>query len=82
MRQILQDRKAQRHDLMQVKLLRNTRILHKAGEIVEVSPVEFNFLVGVGSAVEVSVRTPKAETAETVVDFADKVEKKGRPRKR
>lgn len=36
---------------MKVKLVRDARINHKAGEIVEVSPDEFNFLVSVGSAV-------------------------------
>ena len=35
---------------MKVKLLRDARITHKAGEIVEVSPTEFQFLVSVGSA--------------------------------
>lgn len=35
---------------MKVRLLRNARINHKVGEIVEVSPTEFNFLVSVGSA--------------------------------
>ncbi len=50
---------------MKVKLLRDARITHKAGEIVEVSPAEFNFLVSVGSAVEVAVNPPaKAETPE------------------
>ena len=67
---------------MKVKLTRDARIKHKAGEIVEVSPVEFNFLVGVGSAVEVAVRLPEAETAETVLESPEKIERKGRPRKR
>jgi len=50
---------------MKVRLLRDSRILHKAGEIVEVSPSEFAFLVSVGSAVEVAVNVPeKVETAE------------------
>lgn len=35
---------------MKVHLLRDARIRHKAGETVEVSPAEFNFLVSVGSA--------------------------------
>ena len=35
---------------MKVKLLREARIRHKAGEIVEVSPAEFNFLQSVGAA--------------------------------
>ena len=64
---------------MKVKLLRNARINHEAGEIVEVSPAVCNFLVSVGSAVEVAVRLPKAETPEEPVE---KVERKGRPRKK
>ena len=46
---------------MKVKLLRDARIRHKAGEIVEVSPTEYSFLVSVGSAVEVAVKTPEKE---------------------
>ena len=60
---------------MKVKLLRDARINHKAGEIVEVSPSECQFLCSVGSAVEiveVAVKAPEAETAEK------KVEKKTR----
>ena len=49
---------------MTVKLLRASRIMHEAGEIVEVSPAECHFLVSVGSAVEVAVNTPQIETAE------------------
>lgn len=46
---------------MKVKLLRDARINHKAGEIVEVSPEEKGFLVSVGSAVEVETATKKVE---------------------
>jgi len=35
---------------MKVKLLRTARINHEAGEIVEVSPEQGNFLLSVGSA--------------------------------
>ena len=49
---------------MKVRLLRDARIRHKAGEIVEVSPAELQFLVSVGSAVEVAVNPPEAEVAE------------------
>ena len=57
---------------MKVRLLRDARIAHKAGEIVEVSPDEFAFLVSVGSAIEVkdaapaekAIKAPKAETPE------------------
>lgn len=46
---------------MKIKLLRDARINHKAGEIVEVSPAEKAFLVSVGSAVEVETATKKVE---------------------
>ena len=36
---------------MKVKLLKDARIKHKAGEIVDVTPVEGAFLVAVKSAV-------------------------------
>ena len=61
---------------MKVRLLRDARITHKAGEIVEVSPSEFHFLVSVGSAlavkeapkeVEKAVIEPEAETPEKKV---------------
>lgn len=55
---------------MKVRLLRDARIVHKAGEIVEVSSAEFQFLVSLGSAVavEVAVNPPvEAETAEKPV---------------
>lgn len=45
---------------MRAKLLKDARIRHKAGEIVEVSPAEYNFLVSVGAAVPVA--RPKEET--------------------
>lgn len=38
---------------MKVRLMRNSRILHKAGEVVEVSPAEAGFLISTGSAVAV-----------------------------
>jgi ribosomal protein L9 len=39
---------------MKVLLKRDARILHKAGETVEVSPAEAGFLLSVGSAVAVA----------------------------
>lgn len=39
---------------MKVKLLRDARIMHKAGEILEVSPEECHFLVSTDGAVEVT----------------------------
>lgn len=35
---------------MKVRLIRDAKITHKAGEIVEVSPAEANFLLSVKSA--------------------------------
>lgn len=50
---------------MRVRLIRDARINHKAGEIVDVSPAEMNFLCSVGSAVLVETATNKTvETAE------------------
>lgn len=39
---------------MKVELLKDAKVKHSAGEIVEVSPVEYNFMisVGIGKAVE------------------------------
>lgn len=58
---------------MKVKLLRDSRINHAAGEIVEVSPATADFLLSVGSAVKIeskSVETatiPVEEVAEKAV---------------
>jgi len=35
---------------MMVRLIRDARITHKAGDIVEVSPAVYDFLVSTGSA--------------------------------
>lgn len=49
---------------MKVKLLRDAKINHKAGEIVDVSPAEFHFLTSLGSAVGVSAdKAPVYEKA-------------------
>lgn len=45
---------------MKVMLLRDQKIRHSAGEIVDVSPVEFNFLISINSAIPVSAE-PKTE---------------------
>lgn len=45
---------------MRVRLLRDARIRHSAGEIVEVSPAEAAFLTSVGSAVCVAADQPQA----------------------
>ena len=51
---------------MRVKLLRDARIKHYTGEIVEVSPEEYKFLCSVGSAVEVAVKAPVAVETATI----------------
>lgn len=40
---------------MKARLIKDARIKHKAGEIVEVSPAEYNFLTSVGVAEPVKV---------------------------
>ena len=52
---------------MKVKLLRDAKIRHAAGEIVEVSPAECQFLTSLGSAVIVCAApaTAKTETKAT-----------------
>ena len=51
---------------MKVKLLRDARIMHKAGEILEVSPTECSFLVSTDGAIIIdAVKADKvAETPE------------------
>lgn len=41
---------------MLVRLLRDARIHHKAGEIVDVSPAEFGFLTSTNSAIPVAAQ--------------------------
>lgn len=48
---------------MKIKLLRDSRINHKAGEVVDASPTQCDFLISVGSAVKVSEAVEKVETA-------------------
>ena len=47
---------------MKIRLLRDARIRHKAGEIVEVSPAEATFLISLNSAVAYAedVKEPRA----------------------
>ena len=52
---------------MKVKLLREARIRHKAGEIVEVSPAEAGFLLSTGTAVEVREAPKKREIPEEML---------------
>ena len=58
---------------MKVKLLRDSRINHVAGEIVEVSPAQGAFLLSVGSAVRI-VETASINVEE-VAEKAVKVPK-------
>jgi hypothetical protein len=53
---------------MKIRLTRDSRITHKAGEIVEVSPAEGVFLVSVQSAVE--IRAEEEKTAKAVKQTA------------
>lgn len=54
---------------MQIKLLRDARINHKAGEVVNASPAECSFLISTGSAVRVpgavKKENPTAEEKKT-----------------
>lgn len=59
---------------MKVKLLRDARIMHKAGEIIEVSPTECGFLVSTDGAIIIdavkadkAVETPEDKTFEEEV---------------
>ena len=47
---------------MKIKLLRDARIRHHAGEIVEVSPAEAGFLISTASAE--LMKAPERETPE------------------
>lgn len=44
---------------MKLKLLRDSKITHKAGEVVEASPAEAAFLLSVNSAVEIREEPPQ-----------------------
>ena len=64
---------------MKVKLLRDARIMHKSGEIIEVSPEECHFLVSTDGAVMVeAVKTTaaKVETPEEKLPEVEVPEKK------
>ena len=65
---------------MRARLIRDARVKHYAGEIVDVSPAEFNFLVSVGSAVAV-MGDDKAPTMETA-DLTPVAPKNGRTKKK
>lgn len=61
---------------MKVVLLRDSRIMHKAGEVVEVSPAERDFLVPLGSAVDAVTKT--VEPVEEAVSESVETKKKSR----
>ncbi len=44
---------------MKVTLLKDVRVMHKAGETVEVSPAEYNFLIATKSARPAAAQEPK-----------------------
>ena len=69
---------------MKVKLLRDARINHKAGEIVEVSPAEGDFLLSVGSAEKIAqvaekATKPAVEVAEKAVKAVEATTDKKQP---
>ena len=61
-------------DRLKVKLLRDARIAHKAGEVVETTPAEGAFLISVGSAEELKEKVVQKATA-PVVETAEKAVK-------
>ena len=61
---------------MKVKLLRQNRIDGKAGEIVEVSPAHFDWLVSLGFAVPVTEAREQAEAPAKAEAPAEKPEPK------
>ena len=60
---------------MKIKLLRDARIRHSAGEIVEVSPAEAGFLISTASA-EPVIETAARETPETKTKTVRETRKK------
>ena len=58
--------------MMKVRLLRDARINHKVGEIVEVSPTEYGFLIGVGSAEPVEDKAKAVESVSEPVEAEPK----------
>lgn len=60
---------------MKIRLTRDSRINHAAGEIVEVSPAEADFLLSVGSAVKVGEVEKATIPVEDVAEKAVKAPK-------
>ena len=70
---------------MKVKLLKDARIWHKAGEILEVSPEECFFLTSTDGAIEVdAVKTPvdAIEIPEKKVETKVETPEKNTPEKK
>lgn len=62
--------------MLKVKLLRDAKIAHEAGDIVEVSPAKCAFLLSVGSAELIEEEKPVAEKATApAVEVAEKAVK-------
>ena len=59
---------------MKIKLLRDSRINHAAGEIVEVSPATADFLISVGSAAKIESKPVETATI-PVEEVAEKAVK-------
>ena len=64
-------------DRLKVKLLRDARIAHKAGEVVETTPAEGAFLISVGSAelIEEKTETVAQKAIEPAAEVAEKAVK-------
>lgn len=48
---------------MKIRLLRDSKIRHKAGEVVDATPAECSFLISTGSAVKFSEAVKNIEKA-------------------
>ena len=66
---------------MKVKLVRDARIRHCAGEIVEVSPAEANFLLSCKSAIELPAEK-KPEATEVQAEKPEETEAQAEKPKR
>ena len=62
-------------DRLKVKLLRDARIMHKAGDVVDVTPAECFFLTSVGSAEELKEEKVAEKAIVPDVEVAEKAVK-------
>lgn len=60
---------------MKVKLLRDAKIMHKAGDVVDVTPAECFFLTSVGSAEELKEEKVAEKAIVPDVEVAEKAVK-------